>query len=426
MKYFCVNTLETNDKRNKIYLKDSTYEDENYYFTLDLIKKEVFIGDTDQIATRKDFHKISNGIDYFYTNDMSTTELWIVVFIKSLSNAINIIRGWNYSKYSVFKRAFYDHSYAQEYGVTSGSLFKLLCSDLEKYSKLGIELSERSDFWNLRKVDFSSIVKYREKDYTKPYGLLYGERTYSYSLSTLTKAEQTYKEYPELQNIYNSFSNIVLDESRLMLRLFVSRYAKELLFLVNTCRYEIKTLYRYLTDGVEWQGLEPLSFKDKYAQETFTLFYDYVKMSYDIYDNTKFDKYPKYLHTFHDIVAKNYRIKEDEIVTKKFMEVVNNKISWDGYNDKEYIIVLPKNPADLTKEGASLHHCVGSYIKRVADEENFILFCRLKSNPEQSFLTVDIKNNELNKIEGLNRRSASQKEKEFIYKFCIHNNIKAH
>lgn len=436
MVYFNINILENNDKRNKIYLKSSTYYDSEYFYTLDLINKKVFIGNTDKEAISKDFYKIANDLSSFNIENLQnkdTVELWVYLFILNLANAVNGVRSaWEPRNYNLFKRAFWNHS------MYGNKLFAIVCSEIEKYSKLGLPLAE-SDFRRFINgiensssdyVDNKVLLKYKERDYTKPainyidtFDVFYKRNS---NIDKMLLAELKYKENSKLESIYNSFLDIVPETiTRRNLRLAISEMSDSILFLIETCRYDPRALYDYLTNGIEWQGLEPLNFNNKNIgyHSSFNLFYDYARMSYDIHTDTNFDKYPKYLHTVHDIVAKNYKIKENEIVSRNFMQEVEKHKKWDGFSNGNYTMVLPKEPSDLTKEGASLHHCVGSYISRVANKENFIIFCRLSSNLNQSFLTVDIKSNCLNQIEGMNRRSPSQKEIDFIKSFCRNFNI---
>ena len=47
---------------------------------------------------------------------------------------------------------------------------------------------------------------------------------------------------------------------------------------------------------------------------------------------------------------------------------------------------------DLTEEGIKLHHCVGSYIQRVASGYTNIMFIRKKEDLSKPFYTVEITN----------------------------------
>lgn len=419
MKYFNINVLETNEKRNQLYLKNSEIGDE-YYFVIDFIKNEICMNDG-RPALHKDFYKISNHIDdfnnlsYYYNYDK--IELWQFCYMQNLANMINVNLNWPYSEYTVFKRAFINHKY--------GDVFKRFSPIIEKISKKGIIFTKNS--YRYIEDNFNTIqnwLKYYsfDKDYIKCCSLIpnFDDFIHDIYIQDIINNEKQYKECIELNSTYNSIYSIFPHYN---LRSWLCTYTKEILFLIKTCKYDLKRLIQYLTVDVDWQGLEPINFMygSRYCNETFTTFYDYVKMSYDIYENTNFDKYPKYLATYHDIIAKNYKTKEDEIIKKQFSKVME-KYNYD-YSYNQFIIKVPTDSSELIKEGSSLHHCVGSYIKRVINEENIIVFGRLKKNPNESLLTIDIKNGKINQVEGMNRRKPNKEEKQFLIKFAQKYNL---
>mgnify|MGYP003302505040 CR=1 FL=1 len=57
----------------------------------------------------------------------------------------------------------------------------------------------------------------------------------------------------------------------------------------------------------------------------------------------------------------------------------------------EFITLIAKSPAELVKEGETLHHCVGSmnYDQKFAREETLIFFVRLSSSPTVPLVTLE-------------------------------------
>ena len=45
---------------------------------------------------------------------------------------------------------------------------------------------------------------------------------------------------------------------------------------------------------------------------------------------------------------------------------------------------------ELTAEGKALHHCVGGYIKRMAEGETAIFFLRKANEPDKPFYTLEL------------------------------------
>ena len=83
---------------------------------------------------------------------------------------------------------------------------------------------------------------------------------------------------------------------------------------------------------------------------------------------------------------------------------------WDKFNKKriekyekvgdEFEIIVPREPGDIINEGASLSHCVGSYLDSVASGQKTILFLRKVSEPEKSFYTIEVGNTYIIQIHG--------------------------
>lgn len=66
------------------------------------------------------------------------------------------------------------------------------------------------------------------------------------------------------------------------------------------------------------------------------------------------------------------------------------KYEWTG---AEYSVIAPKGISDIMREGASLHHCVGTsdrYYERMQDGETFILFLRKNEAPDVSYYTLEV------------------------------------
>ena len=73
---------------------------------------------------------------------------------------------------------------------------------------------------------------------------------------------------------------------------------------------------------------------------------------------------------------------------------------------------------DISKEGQSLHHCVGTYIDRVCNGETAILFIRSNDDLGKSFYTMEVKNNKLIQCRGMNNCDMTDEVKSFVSSFC--------
>lgn len=74
---------------------------------------------------------------------------------------------------------------------------------------------------------------------------------------------------------------------------------------------------------------------------------------------------------------------EKEIFLSRYSDILKFE-----YGNLE--VILPTDPADLTKEGNDNHNCVGGYIKYVTDGSCIVVFIRHKDSPNKSYITCEI------------------------------------
>ncbi len=142
---------------------------------------------------------------------------------------------------------------------------------------------------------------------------------------------------------------------------------------------------------------------------------DYVSMAasmnYDFDNGTV--RYPKDLREAHDKVISEFYEEETDKKKQKAMRE-NPKIKlWVeelrtryGFENKEYLIVPPKNAGEIIEEGRRLHHCVGgdNYLCNHNNGVAFILFMRKKEAPMEPYYTLEIdpKDNRIKQYYGKN------------------------
>ena len=84
-------------------------------------------------------------------------------------------------------------------------------------------------------------------------------------------------------------------------------------------------------------------------------------------------------------ILNNYANREKN---KKILETEDKYREIETLSNDEYIIVVPKDIDDFTKEGKMQNNCVGYYYHdSIASGNDFIYFIRKKENPEKSYIT---------------------------------------
>lgn len=152
--------------------------------------------------------------------------------------------------------------------------------------------------------------------------------------------------------------------------------------LVKEANLSISKLYKYLyKEAPLKQGLYS-------PTETLTLLSD----SYELCKKLElpFDKNPKALKRYHDILTREYNIIKDEIKSKEFAAQAEKLQKYSFETEKDnFVIMIPKTSDDLVKEGKAMRHCVGSYIDKFATGKSCIAFLRKKEHENESYVTIE-------------------------------------
>lgn len=181
--------------------------------------------------------------------------------------------------------------------------------------------------------------------------------------------------------------------------------------LIRDYNYEYKALIKYVQYLKDREGFDPWN--------TFSQIRDYARMQKSM--TNKYNKYPKYFATVHDIVTMNYNVFRKEYSKELFENQIDLSLEHTG---KQYCMVHPKEPDDIKDEGVGLHHCVASYIDRVAEGKTRILFLRSVKKPEKSLITVEINNKKVVQASGEYNRRLKNEEMDYLRHYCKLKGIK--
>ena len=118
--------------------------------------------------------------------------------------------------------------------------------------------------------------------------------------------------------------------------------------------------------------------------------YDYANMMKTI--SSKFDKYPRHFLTTHKIACRNYNRLKKEFAEDVFRQRINKQYECT-FGD--YIFIYPNSTQDIKDEATSQNNCVASYIDKVIDGKCHILFLRKKDKPNESLVTIEVRNNHI-------------------------------
>lgn len=128
----------------------------------------------------------------------------------------------------------------------------------------------------------------------------------------------------------------------------------------------------------------------------------------------------------HDRVMAEYTAYKDELARKKRIEMEKqikavlelvSAMPAIGMQAKGLMMVLPKSGEEIEAEGRALHHCVGTYVERVAKGETMILFIRRIEKPEEPYFTLEYRDGKVVQCRGKNNCSMNANVKVFVKAF---------
>lgn len=124
--------------------------------------------------------------------------------------------------------------------------------------------------------------------------------------------------------------------------------------------------------------------------------------------------FPKDLTAAHSRTMEQVKFEKNKADQEKFQKAVE-KLEKFAWGEGEFFIRPAREQMELTAEGKALHHCVGGYIKRMAEGETAIFFLRKVSEPDKPFYTLELQKKRV--IQCRTEHNASYDRKPDVKKF---------
>lgn len=143
---------------------------------------------------------------------------------------------------------------------------------------------------------------------------------------------------------------------------------------------------------------------------------DYIRMcEKEHYDLTSdFVLFPKDIQKAHDRTARQVKVKADAKMRRDFKIACKRIMNQLDFEKSGMKIVYPEKPDDIIAEGQALHHCVGGYVDRVANQECIILFLRQTEQLDRPFYTIEVRNQEVVQVRGNRNAEATEEVALFV------------
>lgn len=175
--------------------------------------------------------------------------------------------------------------------------------------------------------------------------------------------------------------------------------------LIEEYGYNPKSLMLYLDTLKTFEAIEDVG----YAIRELT---DYARMMSTI--SSKYDRYPRNFLTTHKIACRNYNRLKKEFSEDLFKKRINKDYECT-FGDYQFI--YPNSTQDIKNEAVMQNNCVASYIDGVIDGNCHIMFLRKKEKPDESLVTIEIRNNKIVQARRRFNEPATNEDQEVIDKW---------
>lgn len=148
---------------------------------------------------------------------------------------------------------------------------------------------------------------------------------------------------------------------------------------------KIREIERYvkLEKALEYLGTQ---------EDDCRIYIDYLKecrqLGYDM--NSKKVLFPENLQAAHEATSEKIQIQTDAEKKENFIKNVKKLYDRPEYREDALLIRPARDPEELAKESAALHHCVRTYVDKVARGSCVILFIRRTSEPDKPYFTLEL------------------------------------
>lgn len=90
---------------------------------------------------------------------------------------------------------------------------------------------------------------------------------------------------------------------------------------------------------------------------------------------------------------KTYELRKVEFDNEKMaLNYSKHSKAWE-FEYGDYKVFIPTTAQDIVTEGQRMHHCVGSYVNRVLENDCYICFIRHKDTPDTPYITCQVYTN---------------------------------
>lgn len=182
--------------------------------------------------------------------------------------------------------------------------------------------------------------------------------------------------------------------------------------LVHEHNYDRVALASYICEHMPRQGI--LLCQGNFDSNFMSWLVDYVNMNSQM-GIQDYEKYPRSIKLAHDVAMINYDIRRMAIEDVKYARAkgMADRYAYSPEGEK-YMVIAPPNVSSIIHEGTVMHHCVATYVPRVLECETIIMFMRSVEKPEESVITIEVRNGAVAQAKAAHNKAPNQDQQKFL------------
>lgn len=198
-----------------------------------------------------------------------------------------------------------------------------------------------------------------------------------------------------------------------------SNYSNHMALAIEKGHLEFNNFVDYMIKLYRTEGLDvTVNYEHEFS---FPEYCDYLNMQIEMYGKVK-EKYPNNWLTSLKLMKTKYNKWKQLHKDERFLAQAEKYKDLE-YKDNKYCIIIPTKANEIVDEGYRLGHCVGSYVDRIINGNTFILFMRKVNSPEESLVTIELKEGKVCQYKGRGDRAVTKEEDDFLVKWCEEKNL---
>ena len=272
----------------------------------------------------------------------------------------------------------------------------------------GIEKLIKAEFYNLTNSCISYGIRAPIDLYQKRVKKVLGLTGEYYNL--IRDKDPTWREYEVTEQCQDVGIRATWEQIQRM-----SQYARN--FAIYMRHSTPHKMLKYI-EGLKSEG--PCAMRNQEVND----YHDYLQLAAGLGYNLDDDwiLYPKNLKERHDQLTEEQNERKvelekesDDKKDRKLKRTIKRK-GWTRYEMEieQLLIRLPECAHEIRKEGNAQHHCVATYMDRMVAGETCILFIRKKEEPDKSYYTVEVRDDEVIQVRGKYNVAPSEDVEEFM------------